>query len=219
MTRRRCPTTDGALAAGGGRAGARARPSAPTRSCSGPGSGATDGAVAFARELRARRSTLPLRARRRRPQRARRRASRRSRARAAPTVLTPHAGELGRLLERRLATRSSARRLRHAREAARRAGAIVVLKGDDTLVADARRARRRQPAAARPALATAGTGDVLSGVIGALLAKRHASRSRRPAPASALHAARRAGARPRATAPDGVIASRRDRRAARRARR
>ena len=47
----------------------------------------------------------------------------------------------------------------------------MVLKGDDTLVVSPERPRRRSRAAARPALATAGTGDVLSGVIGAMLAK------------------------------------------------
>ena len=90
--------------------------------------------------------------------------------RPAPTVLTPHAGELGRLLERS-SDEIEAARLESAREAARRAGAIVVLKGDDTLVADpdGRVAVSRGGASA---LATAGTGDVLSGVIGAYLSKR-----------------------------------------------
>jgi NAD(P)H-hydrate epimerase len=56
------------------------------------------------------------------------------------------------------------------RAAATRAGAIVLLKGDDTIVAapDGRTAVSRGGA---PALATAGTGDVLSGVIGAYLGK------------------------------------------------
>ncbi|MEA2426619.1 MAG: ADP-dependent NAD(P)H-hydrate dehydratase / NAD(P)H-hydrate epimerase [Thermoleophilaceae bacterium] len=89
--------------------------------------------------------------------------------RSAPTVLTPHEGELGRLLKVE-SSEVAARRLHHAREAAERSGAIVVLKGDDTIVA-----RPGGPVAispgATPALATAGTGDVLSGVIGALLAK------------------------------------------------
>jgi NAD(P)H-hydrate epimerase len=90
-------------------------------------------------------------------------------ARDAPTVLTPHAGELGRLLGSSGDAVSRAR-LPSAREAARRANAVVVLKGDDTIVAlpDGRAAVNDLPA---PALATAGTGDVLSGVIGALLAK------------------------------------------------
>jgi NAD(P)H-hydrate epimerase len=62
------------------------------------------------------------------------------------------------------------RRLHHARSAAQRAGAIVVLKGDDTLVA----APDGTVAVSRggcPALATAGTGDVLSGVAASMLAK------------------------------------------------
>jgi NAD(P)H-hydrate epimerase len=91
--------------------------------------------------------------------------------RTAPTVLTPHGGELARLLEVE-GDEVRARRLACAREAARRAGAVVVLKGDDTLVVlpgqDGPVAVSRGDA---PALATAGTGDVLSGVIGALLAR------------------------------------------------
>ncbi|HUZ30310.1 MAG TPA: NAD(P)H-hydrate dehydratase [Solirubrobacteraceae bacterium] len=91
-------------------------------------------------------------------------------ARGAGTVLTPHAGELARLL----GTDSGAvgaQRLHSAREAASQAAAVVVLKGDDTIVAapDGRCGVSRGGASA---LATAGTGDVLSGVIGALLAKR-----------------------------------------------
>jgi NAD(P)H-hydrate epimerase len=90
--------------------------------------------------------------------------------RDAPTVLTPHEGELARLLELD-SGEVKAHRLAHAREAAERSGAVVLLKGDDTIVAvpggpDA------ISAGGTPALATAGTGDVLSGLIGALLAKR-----------------------------------------------
>ena len=88
--------------------------------------------------------------------------------RDAPTVLTPHAGELGRLLGRE-STAIGAHRLASAREAARESGAIVVLKGDDTLVADGD--RLAISAGGSPGLATAGTGDVLSGTIGALLAR------------------------------------------------
>ena len=90
--------------------------------------------------------------------------------RPAATVITPHAGELARLLETDSAA-VGARRLSSAREAASSARAVVVLKGDDTLVAtpDGRVGVSRGGA---PALATAGTGDVLSGVIGAFLAKR-----------------------------------------------
>jgi hydroxyethylthiazole kinase-like uncharacterized protein yjeF len=88
--------------------------------------------------------------------------------RPAPTVLTPHAGELGRLLARE-SREVSEHRLGAAREAAERSGAIVVLKGDDSLVVD--RGRLAISAGGSPGLATAGTGDVLSGTIGALLAR------------------------------------------------
>jgi NAD(P)H-hydrate epimerase len=88
----------------------------------------------------------------------------------APRVLTPHAGELARLLEVD-SDAVSARRLHHAREAARRSGAIVVLKGDDTIVA-APDGRAAINALSAPALATAGTGDVLTGVVAAYLARR-----------------------------------------------
>jgi NAD(P)H-hydrate epimerase len=91
------------------------------------------------------------------------------RGRTAPTVLTPHEGELGRLLGIDSAE-VRARRLHHAREAARRSGALVVLKGDDTLVAEPEGRVAVNPGAT-PALATAGTGDVLSGVLAAMLAK------------------------------------------------
>jgi ADP-dependent NAD(P)H-hydrate dehydratase / NAD(P)H-hydrate epimerase len=88
--------------------------------------------------------------------------------RSAPTVLTPHAGELGRLLERD-SEQIGASRLASAREAARAAGAIVVLKGDDTIVTDGERVAVN--ALSAPALATAGTGDVLSGIVAAMLAR------------------------------------------------
>jgi NAD(P)H-hydrate epimerase len=90
--------------------------------------------------------------------------------RPAATVLTPHAGELGRLLERS-SEEIDSHRLTAVREAADRSQAVVVLKGDDTLVAEpgGRVAVNRGGASA---LATAGTGDVLSGVIGAYLSKR-----------------------------------------------
>jgi ADP-dependent NAD(P)H-hydrate dehydratase / NAD(P)H-hydrate epimerase len=90
-------------------------------------------------------------------------------SRRAPTVLTPHEGELGRLLGVDSAE-VKARRLHHAREAARAAQAIVVLKGDDTLVAEPSGTVAISPGATA-ALATAGTGDVLSGIIGAVLAR------------------------------------------------
>ena len=90
-------------------------------------------------------------------------------AREAPTVLTPHEGELGRLLEIP-SEEVSAHRLGWAREAARRSQAVVLLKGEDTIVALPGGEVAVSPGGT-PALATAGTGDVLSGLIGALLAK------------------------------------------------
>ena len=108
--------------------------------------------------------------------------------RKQPAVLTPHAGELARLLE----TDSQdigAHRLAKAREAAERADAIVVLKGDDTIVA-APDGPVIVNGLSSPGLATAGTGDVLGGMIGALIARgldpRHAA-------AASVYAHARAG--------------------------
>jgi NAD(P)H-hydrate epimerase len=133
----------------------------------GPGLGRTQGAFAFARDLLAR-AELPivldadglnayagdLGALAGRP---------------APTILTPHEGELGRLLDVD-SSAVRAQRLRHAREAAAAAQAILVLKGDDTLVAEPGGLVAVSPGATG-ALATAGTGDVLSGVLAAMLAR------------------------------------------------
>ncbi len=135
----------------------------------GPGLGRAPGALAFAREL-ARRAPVPtvidadgLNAHAGRLNELSRR--------EAHTVLTPHAGELGRLLE--LSSEEIEReRLRYVRAAAELSRAVVVLKGDDTLVADPTGSGVvAVSAGASPALATAGTGDVLTGVIAALLAQ------------------------------------------------
>jgi NAD(P)H-hydrate epimerase len=123
--------------------------------------------------------------------------------RAAATVLTPHAGELARLLGDDSAE-VAAHRLKAARAAAAAAGAIVVLKGDDTLVVEpgGRVAVNR---GGTPALATAGTGDVLSGVIGALVAKRVDPFTATCAAVFAHAAAGRLAAQE--IGPEGVIAS------------
>jgi NAD(P)H-hydrate epimerase len=89
-------------------------------------------------------------------------------ARGAPTAITPHPGELGRLLG--VSTASiQADRLAAARHAAERFGCAVVLKGYRSIVADS-----SGPTViittGGPALATGGTGDVLTGVTAALLA-------------------------------------------------
>ncbi|MFD6113111.1 NAD(P)H-hydrate epimerase [Streptomyces yangpuensis] len=91
------------------------------------------------------------------------------RARTAPTLLTPHAGEAAALLG---VSRESveAGRLAAVRRLAERYGAAVLLKGSTTLVASGGvRAVRVNPTGT-PWLATAGSGDVLSGLAGSLLA-------------------------------------------------
>jgi NAD(P)H-hydrate epimerase len=89
--------------------------------------------------------------------------------REVATVLTPHAGELGRLLGVD-SEQVERERLRHACEAAELSRAVVVLKGDDTLVAEPG-GRVLVSRGGSPGLATAGTGDVLTGAIAALLAQ------------------------------------------------
>lgn len=91
---------------------------------------------------------------------------------AGPRVLTPHAGEMARLIG--AAPDGPAARDRDAleREAAAMAGAIdavIVLKGAGTLVVDSRTHARTETG--NPGMATAGTGDVLTGVTAALLAQ------------------------------------------------
>ena len=88
---------------------------------------------------------------------------------AAPLVLTPHPGEMARLTNRSNDDVQTAR-LTLTRESAAEWQATVVLKGANTVVAAPDR-RARVSEIAQPALATAGTGDVLTGAIGALLAQ------------------------------------------------
>ncbi|HEV3320694.1 MAG TPA: NAD(P)H-hydrate dehydratase [Solirubrobacteraceae bacterium] len=170
----------------------------------GPGLGRGPGAFAFAREL-ARRAPVPtvidadgLNAHAGRLGELSRR--------EAPTVLTPHAGELGRLLE--LPSEEVEReRLRHVRAAAELSQAVVVLKGDDTLVADPTGSGVvAVSAGGSPALATAGTGDVLTGVIAALLAQGLPAFTAAAAGVQ-LHAAAGRLAAQTAGSADGVIAS------------
>lgn len=85
------------------------------------------------------------------------------RARAAPTILTPHAGEF-----RALFGEDAGTTIARARAAAVRSGCIVVLKGPTTVVADAAGAVVTPPG--NPWLSTAGTGDLLAGAIAAQLA-------------------------------------------------
>jgi ADP-dependent NAD(P)H-hydrate dehydratase / NAD(P)H-hydrate epimerase len=91
--------------------------------------------------------------------------------RAAPTLITPHAGELSRLLGTDPSS-VEARRLEHARRAADQLGVTVLLKGSTTVIASP---ADSEPVLVNPTgtpwLATAGSGDVLSGLAGALLAQ------------------------------------------------
>ena len=88
---------------------------------------------------------------------------------AWPMVLTPHPGEAARLLETS-ALSVQADRLAAARTLAKRTGAVVVLKGHRTLVADPE-GRVAINSRGNPGMATAGAGDVLTGVVGAFLAR------------------------------------------------
>jgi len=85
-----------------------------------------------------------------------------------PTLLTPHAGELARMLAVERAD-VEADQLYFVRAAARRFGCVVLLKGRHTLVATPEGAVRATTVGV-PWLATAGSGDVLAGLCGALLA-------------------------------------------------
>jgi NAD(P)H-hydrate epimerase len=87
----------------------------------------------------------------------------------APRVLTPHEGELARLLGRE-SKEIAAHRLGSAQEAAEKFRCVVVLKGEDSLVA-APGGGVLVSALGLPSLATAGTGDVLTGITAAFLAK------------------------------------------------
>jgi NAD(P)H-hydrate epimerase len=91
------------------------------------------------------------------------------RAGRTPLVLTPHPGEASRLLG--VGTKEiGADRLGAARRLAARTGATVVLKGRYSIVADPS-GRAAVNASGNPGMATAGSGDALTGVIGALLAR------------------------------------------------
>jgi NAD(P)H-hydrate epimerase len=118
--------------------------------------------------------------------------------RPAPTVLTPHDGEFARLA----GEPPGDDRLAAARDLAARVGAIVLLKGPLTAVATPHDAAPDVllAAAGGPALATAGTGDVLSGLIGAFLARGVAAHQ---AAALGAHVHGRAAAR---SGSEGLVA-------------
>lgn len=89
---------------------------------------------------------------------------------AGHTVITPHPGEFIRLFGGSL-THSAALREKRALDAAKKSGSIIVLKGHQTLVAapDGKIYRNKT---GNPGMATAGTGDVLTGIIAALIGQK-----------------------------------------------
>jgi hydroxyethylthiazole kinase-like uncharacterized protein yjeF len=128
------------------------------------------------------------------------------RGRTAPTVLTPHPGELGRLLG--VPTVEVTRdRLGAAQDAAQRSGAVVLAKGARTVIAGGGGWTLVNPTGT-PGLASGGAGDVLTGAIGALLAQGVPAREAAAA-AAWLHgrAAEIAGERYTGAVPASVLAA------------
>jgi ADP-dependent NAD(P)H-hydrate dehydratase len=91
------------------------------------------------------------------------------RGRAVPPVLTPHPGEFARLIGRKVSADPGERRELAMRFAAEH-GVVLLLKGHGTVVTDGRRVYVNSTG--NPGMATGGSGDVLTGLIGALLGQR-----------------------------------------------
>ena len=124
--------------------------------------------------------------------------------RRRPAVLTPHEGEMARLLGRDAGwVRDN--RLAAVREAAARGRAVVLLKGADTLIAAADGQRVVVSVADTPGLATAGSGDVLTGIIASMLARGLDPWT--AACCGAVAHARAGRAAAEALGPDGIISS------------
>jgi ADP-dependent NAD(P)H-hydrate dehydratase / NAD(P)H-hydrate epimerase len=126
-------------------------------------------------------------------------------SRSAPTVLTPHEGELARLL----GVQSSwvaAHRIEAVKRAADTFGCVCLLKGADTLVASPGQEGVLVVALGTPALATAGSGDVLTGIVAAFLAKKLDARTAAAAAAAAQQLASRTIPQAGAVASDVIVA-------------
>ena len=89
--------------------------------------------------------------------------------RSAPTVLTPHPGEMARLIGTDTGT-IARNRLHVVRQAASRTGAVVVLKGQRSLIASPDGDTAVNPTGT-PGMATAGSGDILTGIVAGLMAQ------------------------------------------------
>jgi hydroxyethylthiazole kinase-like uncharacterized protein yjeF len=125
--------------------------------------------------------------------------------RAAPTVLTPHEGELARLLGVR-SEWVAAHRLEAVRRGAETFSSVCLLKGADTLVAAPGSDGLLVVSLGTPALATAGSGDVLTGIVAAFLAKGVEARIAAAAAAAAQQLASRTIPQSGAIASDVVAA-------------
>ena len=125
------------------------------------------------------------------------------RRRPRPAVLTPHEGEMGRLLGES-SDWVRANRLEAVRRAAEASGCVVLLKGADTLVASPD-GRLCVCHAGVPGLATAGTGDVLTGVVAAMLAREPDAWTATAAAAEAHGRAGRVAAE--RLGPSGIVAT------------
>jgi NAD(P)H-hydrate epimerase len=125
-------------------------------------------------------------------------------ARDAATVLTPHSGELGRLIGEQSAW-VDAHRLAALGRAVDRFGCVVLLKGADTLVG-APGGQVLVHSSDTPGLATAGSGDVLTGILAAFLSKRLEAPLAAAAAAAAQTAAARLSPQPGLVAGDVIAA-------------
>jgi hydroxyethylthiazole kinase-like uncharacterized protein yjeF len=125
--------------------------------------------------------------------------------REAEVVLTPHSGELGRLLGQESAW-VDAHRLEAVARAVERFDCVVLLKGPDTLIG-APGEGVWVVGGNVPALATAGTGDVLTGIVAAFLAKGLDARTAAAAAAIAHRKAAKAAAKPAGLVASDVVES------------